>query len=219
MAIGTDTIAHETTLQYQGETIAILGSGFQHVFPKENETLWENIILHKGLVITEYEANMKPLSKNFPVRNRIISALSEGILVIEAAYRSGTSITVKYAKEQGKKVFALPGRLDDCHGIGVNTMIKEGAILTTQIQDILVHYPQFQNKVRKSNFVTVNKENNIRKEFQQIYQYLKKTPLSIDELVNSIHKDVNEIFPLLTEMEIEGIIFQAIGGKYQLKEI
>ena len=108
MATGTDSIAHKTALFYGGETIAVLGSGFKHIYPGENIELFEKIINNGGLVITEYEYNVEPIKKNFPKRNRIISALSEGVLIIEAAYRSGTSITAKWAYSQGKKVFALP---------------------------------------------------------------------------------------------------------------
>ena len=111
MAIGTDTIAHKTTLEYSGKTIAVLGSGFNHIFPEENIELFKNIVYSGGLIITEYEKNVGPDRYNFPKRNRIISALSEGILIIEAAYRSGTSITAKWAYKQGKKVFALPRQI------------------------------------------------------------------------------------------------------------
>ena len=108
MAIGTDSIAHITAIEYNSPTIAVLGSGFKYIYPEENKTLFENIIEKNGLVITEYEENIMPNKRNFPKRNRIISALSEGVLVIEAAYRSGTSITAKMAFKQGKKVFAVP---------------------------------------------------------------------------------------------------------------
>lgn len=111
LALGIDTIAHQTSLEYYGETIAVLGGGFKDIYPKENEKLFENIINNKGLVITEYSFNEMHKKENFPKRNRIVSALSDGILVIEAIYRSGTSITVKYAKKQGKKVFAIPRKI------------------------------------------------------------------------------------------------------------
>lgn len=111
MALGADGVAHKETLDNNGKTIAVLGSGFNHIFPKENIDLYNKIIDNDGLVITEYEDNIEPLSKNFPERNRIVSGLSKGVLVIEAKYRSGTSITVNYAKMQGKKVFALPRKI------------------------------------------------------------------------------------------------------------
>ena len=108
MALGTDSVSHITAIEYNSYTIAVLGSGFNYIYPEENKALFDNIIENNGLVITEYEENIRPNKQNFPKRNRIISALSEGVLVIEAAYRSGTSITAKLALRQGKKVFAVP---------------------------------------------------------------------------------------------------------------
>ena len=108
MAIGTDSIAHSSILENRGETIAILGSGFNNIYPEENIELFNKIIETNGLIITEYESFVKPNKENFPRRNRLISAISEGILIIEAGYRSGTSITARYAKEQGKTIFAVP---------------------------------------------------------------------------------------------------------------
>ena len=101
MAVGTDSIAHKTALKCNGETIAVLGSGFKHIFPKENIGLFEKIIYNNGLVITEYSPEMTPKSERFLERNRIVSGLSEGVLVIESAYRSGTSVTAKLAYSQG----------------------------------------------------------------------------------------------------------------------
>lgn len=108
MAIGADAVAHKETLDTKGKTIAVLGGGFNHIFPSENIKLYERIIAEGGLVITEYEDNKEALMKNFPKRNRIISGLSLGVLVIEAKYRSGSSITAKLSMEQGRKTFSLP---------------------------------------------------------------------------------------------------------------
>ena len=111
MALGTDTVAHKTVLENEGKTVAVLGSGFNNIFPKSNIRLFEEIIKNKGLVIKDFEKEEKALKQNFPKRNRIITAISQGILVVEAAYRSGTSITARNAKEQGKNVFALPRKV------------------------------------------------------------------------------------------------------------
>ena len=108
MAIGADSIAHKETINVGGKTIAVLGGGFNHIFPEGNEELFRKIIDSNGLVITEYEPEREAYSINFPKRNRIVSGLSKGVLIVEAKYRSGTSITANLAKEQGKKVFALP---------------------------------------------------------------------------------------------------------------
>ena len=108
MARGIDTFAHISCLSAGGRTIAVLGSGFNHIYPKENSELFKEIIKNGGVVITEYSPDVKPLGSNFPERNRIISGLSDGVIVVEARKKSGTLITVEYALEQGKEIFAVP---------------------------------------------------------------------------------------------------------------
>lgn len=213
MAIGTDTIAHKTALENMNETIAVLGSGFKQIFPRENITLFEQIVENKGLIITEYEENCKANKNNFPKRNRIITALSEGILVIEAGYRSGTSITAKHAREQGKLVFAVPGRVDSKLGVGVNELIKKGAILTTKIEDILKYYPTFQEKIRRV------KQKNYNKEFEKIINILKEGEKSMQELINLSNMKISELFEVVTRMELENIIFKNYLGKYVLVKL
>ena len=108
MARGIDTFAHISCLSAGGKTIAVLGSGFEHIYPKENIELLKEIIKGGGCIITEYEPNIKPIASNFPLRNRIISGLSDGVIVVEAREKSGSLITVDYALEQGKEVFSVP---------------------------------------------------------------------------------------------------------------
>lgn len=217
MAIGTDTVAHTTTLEYGGKTIAVLGSGFNNVFPKENLELFNKIIEMDGLVLTEFEENEKPLKVNFPKRNRIITALSEGVLVIEAAYRSGTSITVKNAKKQGKLVFALPGKLDSYVGVGVNNMIKEGAFLTTKVEDIVSKYPQFENRKRITKLQNNIKSVKIKDEYKEIYDILKDKELYLDEILALIDLEIKDVLKILTNMELEELINQDENSKYKIK--
>lgn len=215
MAIGTDSVVHKTTLEYDGKTIAVLGSGFNNIYPQVNYNLFNQIIEKGGLVITEFEENVPPLKQNFPRRNRIITALSEGILVIEAASKSGTCITVKNAKEQDKKVFALPGKIDSPVGVGVNNMIKDGAILTTDIQDIILSYPQFVKKVRKTEITKSFKSQEINDEYKEIYEYLQESKkASFDEILFKTQKSIKELLRLLTNMELDRIIIQDVAGNY-----
>ena len=137
LAKGLDTVAHLYSYKEKGKTIAILPNGFNHIFPKENVGLYKKILGNDGLVISEYPPNTKAKSQYFLERNRIVSGLSLGVLVVEAAHRSGTSVTAKLAKNQGRKVFALPHEIWDLHGIGTNRLIKNGAILVTCVEDIL----------------------------------------------------------------------------------
>lgn len=137
LAKGIDTVAHLYSYKEKGKTIAVLPNGFNHIFPKENIGLYEKILDNGGLVISEYPPDIKAKSKYFLERNRIVSGLSLGVLVVEAAHRSGTSVTAKLAKTQGRKVFALPHEIWDSHGVGTNRLIKTGATLVTCVEDIL----------------------------------------------------------------------------------
>ena len=137
LAKGIDTVAHLYSYKEKGKTIAVLPNGFNHIFPKENIGLYEKILDNGGLVICEYPPDIKAKSKYFLERNRIVSGLSLGVLVVEAAHRSGTSVTAKLAKTQGRKVFALPHEIWDSHGVGTNRLIKTGATLVTCVEDIL----------------------------------------------------------------------------------
>lgn len=210
MAIGTDTIAHKTTLENFGQTIAVLGSGFNHVFPKENITLFEQIVDKGGLILTEYEQNVKPAKENFPKRNRIITAISEGVLVIEAGYRSGTSITARYAKQQGKLVFALPGKIDSFASRGANELIKNGAILTTNIKDILKYYQEF-NKTPKAKV-----KRNLNSNYEKVINILKDGEKTVQEIIMLSDINASSIFEILINMELENIIIKNYLGKYAL---
>jgi len=139
LAIGIDTCAHIGSLKAQmyGKTIAILGSGIDEIYPKENVELARQIIKSGGCIISEYPLGTKPNKKNFPQRNRLISALSDGVLVVEAGIKSGALITADFAIEQGKEVFAIPGDINKDQSIGCNLLIKDGAKIVTVIQDIL----------------------------------------------------------------------------------
>jgi DNA processing protein len=135
LARGIDTIAHVEALK-NGETIAVLGSGLLNVYPRENRDLAERIS-QKGAVISEFSLNSSPLKENFPRRNRIVSGLSKGILVVEAAARSGALITARLGCEQNREVFALPGNIDSPLSKGTHRLIKEGAKLVDSLEDIL----------------------------------------------------------------------------------
>lgn len=137
MARGIDSFAHEATLKAKGKTIAVLGSGLDVIYPKESIKLYEDIIKNDGLIISEYLLGTPPRKQNFPARNRIISGLSDGVLVIEARKNSGTNITVDFALEQGKDVFVIPGDIYSKTSDGTNFLIKEGAIPVTNYKDIL----------------------------------------------------------------------------------
>lgn len=140
LAKGIDSIAHKATVKENKKTIAVIGSGLDNIYPKENINLAEEIIKNKGIIISEYCIGEKPEKMHFPARNRIISGISDGVIVIEAKKKSGTMITVDFALEQGKNVFAIPGNITSQNSEGTNELIKQGAIVVTNINDILQEY-------------------------------------------------------------------------------
>lgn len=211
MAVGIDTFSHKGALQVGGNTIAVLGSGFNYIYPEENIELFERIIQSGGTVISEYEPNTMPESKHFPTRNRIVSGLSSGVLVVEAAFRSGTSITAKLAKKQGKTVFCIPSNLDRTTGVGTNNLIKEGARLVTDVNDIL-QFLNFENKQEKL-------EIKIPAEYAEIYQAIENEPTNINLICKKLQTDISQINASLMLMELEGYIKSLPGNYYERVEV
>lgn len=145
LAVGIDTFAHLGSYNQKGKTISVLGCGFNHIFPKENINLYKQILDSDGLIISEYPPDTKHQSKYFLQRNRIVSGLSLGVLVIEATSRSGTSVTARLANLQERKVFAIPHEIWNSHGIGTNRLIKNGAITVTETDDILLEFENLKD--------------------------------------------------------------------------
>ena len=137
LARGVDKYSHIGALDANGSTIAVIGSGLDYIYPYENKGLYERIIKNNGLIVTEYVIGTKPSKINFPARNRIISGLSKGVIVVEAREKSGSLITADFALEQGKEVFAIPGNIDSLNSKGTNELIKQGAIIVTDYSDVI----------------------------------------------------------------------------------
>lgn len=220
MAVGVDEVAHKTTLECCGETIAVLGCGFKYIYPEENIELFNNIIEGNGLVLSEYPENTEKTSDKFPKRNRIIAALSEGILVIEAAKKSGSLITARLAKKYDKKVFSVPGRIDEKMSDGTNLLIKEGAILVSNFREILDCYPQFANKKRKTiikkeaKLISIKRQ--LKEEWEEVYKILEDGEKSLEEIQILTNKDIRELLKILTQMELNEILIKNSNFEYQL---
>ena len=150
LAVGIDTFAHLGSFNQKGKTIAVLGCGFNHIFPKENMNLYKKILDNDGLIVSEYPPDTKHQPKYFLERNRIVSGLSLGILVVEAQYRSGTSVTASLANLQGRKVFSIPHEIWNSNGVGTNKLIKNGAIAVTDTDDILLEFENLKCLINKS---------------------------------------------------------------------
>ena len=198
LAEGIDTAAHLGAMHQKGKTIGVLGTGLNKIFPEENEILASSIIKNGGLIISEYGLYGEKKSENFPKRNRIMSGLSAGILVIEAKNKSGTLITARFAKEQGKKIFCLPGNIDSKNSSGTNQLIKKGAILVTDINDILneiVEKPKEEKQKLKIN-----------NEYKKVYEILTNAPIHINEICKKSNTKMAEVNQIITMLEIEGLV-------------
>ena len=137
LAKGIDKFSHIGALEAKGKTIAVIGNGLDYVYPFENKDLYERIIKNNGLIVTEYIIGTKPEKLNFPARNRIISALSNAVVVVEAKVKSGSLITAEFGLEYGKEILAVPGNIDNLNSQGTNLLIKDGACVVTNYKDVL----------------------------------------------------------------------------------
>ena len=166
MASGIDSATQKGAISAGGHTIAVLGCGIDRVYPLENKELMEKIAA-TGTIITEYAPGTDPLGKNFPIRNRIISGLCQGTVVVEADQRSGSLITAKYALKQGRDIFAFPGKASDPNYTGTNMLIQNGATLVTCARDILLEYePLYPDKIMTDNISMANYKRKLRREEQ-----------------------------------------------------
>ncbi len=208
LARGIDTAAHKGSLEYG--TIAILAGGIDILYPEENKKLYEEIS-EKGLLITESAFGTKPQAPLFPRRNRLISGLSKGILVIEAAIQSGSLITAKYALDQGRDVFAIPGSPLDPRSRGPNHLLKQGAILVEDFQDILQVFPPISDEAPEPLSLETGKEPEVS--IDSILDHLSAVPLSIDDLLQATRLPLTSLWPTLLDLEIQGKIERHPGNQ------
>ncbi len=202
MARGIDTYAHRGALNAGGRTIAVMGSGFNHIYPQENKELVEEIS-KSGAVISEFPIEMLPLKQNFPCRNRVISGLSLGVLVAEAARNSGALITADFALEQGREVFALPGKVDSSNSFGTNELIKQGAKLVTCVDDILEEFISPARKISAPD-----------KEEDRIYDLISGESIQLDELVERANMDIPRISDILLRLQMKKLVQQLPGKQF-----
>ncbi len=213
MARGIDSYAHKGTIRADGRTIAVLGCGLDIIYPSENYELSEKII-DKGVIISEFPIGAPPLPINFPMRNRIISGLSLGVVVVEANERSGSLITANIALDQGKEVFAVPGNANSKTSTGTNRLIKEGAKLVTDIDDILEEMGLVCMANGKEIAIDVYKGNVLKGlagEERIIAEHLLNEELHIDVLAERSGFSAQLVNSVLVMMELKGIVEQLPG--------
>jgi len=208
MAKGIDTFAHESCLDNEGYTCAVLGAGLDIVYPKENLKIF-NKIVERGAVISEFLPGTPPYAHNFPLRNRIISALSDIIIVIEAGEKSGSLITANLALEQGKDVMAVPGSIFSYESKGANKLIKDGAFPLTCTNDI---FNLIGIEMKNEKKPTVRSFNS--KIHKGIYSIINDSPLHINDIIRITNIDIKQLYEVLFEMQIKNEILCLSGNYY-----
>ena len=210
MALGIDKYAHLTTIEECGTTIAVLPSGFNNIYPKENIFLVDKILSSGGTLISEYEPNETASSSKFLERNRIISGLSDGVLIVEGGYRSGTSVTARIAKEQYKKIFCVPSSLENSKGLVTNSLIRKGAILVRDEKDILENYEKIEYKKTKKD----DEKTQIQNKKYKVLNILNGE-MDINEIINKSNLKIDEVNYQLTILQLNNLIEQVEGNKYR----
>ncbi|TNH03139.1 DNA-protecting protein DprA [Testudinibacter sp. TR-2022] len=230
MALGIDSYSHRAALESGGKTIAVLGSGLNRIYPKRNQSLAQQII-EQGALVSEFIPNQAPLAENFPRRNRIISGLSLGTLVVEADVKSGSLITARYALEQNREVFALPGAVQNRFSRGCHSLIKQGALLVESYQDILENlsaYPSQSEMLTPIHPVVPDtakmkplliqpvqqtaESDKSAVAYPELYRHIGYQAISADDLATALNLPISEVLSQLLELELEGAICTVSGG-------
>ncbi len=208
LASGIDSIAHKTALDNNAKCIGVLGSGFDYVYPSTNARLYENIIAKGGCLITEYLPHQAPDKRFFPARNRLIAGLSRGTLIVEAASKSGSLITANFAFEQGKFVYAIPADITRLNSQGCNDLIKSNiASLVTDPEDILKDYG-FTRQKNNTQSQHIDSVDDLNENEKAVYDLICKGPYSTDELIEILSCDPSQLMPIITTLELKGLIMQ-----------
>jgi DNA processing protein len=215
MARGIDSAAHRGALAAQGETIAVLGCGLGTVYPAENKGLFHRIA-ESGAVISEFPCLTAPEAYNFPVRNRIISGLALGTIIVEATHKSGSLITARLAAEQGREVFAVPGSVTSFKSMGTHRLIKEGAKLVEHVNDVIeelnIGRERATMETKKPPAIPLTHGEKI------ILSELSPYPIHIDKLARQVSLSAGEVSSLLLQLELKGLVTQSPGKLFSRSE-
>ena len=215
LALGIDSYSHQGALEGGGPTIAVTGSGLDMVYPARHRQLAEKIS-DNGALVSEFPPGTEPIPANFPRRNRIISGLSVGIMVIQAALRSGSLITAQHAAEQGREIFAVPGSIHNPLAKGCHALIKQGAKLVESIQDILEELKPLATVVLEKNISQESRTDqiDIGEDYKKLLQSMAYDPVSIDQLIEITGLTADTVSSMLLVLEVRGLVASQPGGIY-----
>ena len=215
LALGIDTEGHIGAIEVEKPTFAVLGCGVDICFPTYNANVYNRILDYGGGIISEVDIGTPPLPHNFPLRNRIISALSDVVIVVEARDKSGSLITADYALEQGKTIFACPGRVGDSLSRGTNNLIKQGAYILTSADDVLEHLGLIVDGL----IPKVEKDISTLDYFEKtIYEALADETLHIDQIVKKTKMPVFKCLNIIMSLELNGFVETTINNYYRRVE-
>ncbi len=219
LALGIDSYSHRGAIEAFGKTIAVLGNGLNTVYPASNRKLADSLLVH-GALVSELPLDYRPMPANFPRRNRIISGMSTGVLVVEAALKSGSLITARCAMEQGRNVFAIPGSIHNPLARGCHSLIREGAKLVEQIQDITEEIGPLAAVVCTNNNQSIPAQQSTKRldaDAKLLLDSIGYQPVYVDFLVEAMGLTVDVISRTLLNLELEGLIESLPGGSYVRK--
>lgn len=217
LARGIDTAAHQGALK-AGRTVAVLGSGIDVIYPPENDELVTEIE-ESGAVISSFPLGTAPHGNNFPQRNRIISGLSLGTIVVEAAKKSGSLITANLALQQGREVFAIPGDITKDQSVGTNDLIQTGAKLVQSIDDILIELPldDWWGKMDKTDQELKEEQKiDLSPQEAKVYDKIESIPQEFDKILEAVDYSTSQLNSILLKLEIKGLITQLAGNRFKL---
>ncbi len=219
MALGIDTAAHQGALMGGGRTVAVLGSGLDNLYPRENRKLADRIA-QNGAVVTEFALTDEPAAHHFPARNRIISGMTQGTVVVEATRRSGSLITARLAAEQNREVFAVPGSIQSFKSSGTHTLIKEGAKLVEHTGDILEELRGFAQMQptpggRRATPAATRSAPPLTGEERRIFDALEPYPEQVDALARRLGLPSGELLAILLQLELKGLVRQTPGAHFE----
>jgi len=210
LARGIDSVGHRAALETGGRTIAVFGSGLDLVYPREHRGLAEKIS-ESGALISEFLLGTRPLAENFPKRNRLISGLCLGVVVVEAPKRSGALLTAKYALDQGREVFAVPGNIGSRKSEGTNWLIKQGAVLVSSVDDIL---SELEGVLKLSPEKKEEKKLKLSSDEKKIYYLLSLEPSHVDRIATQGNLSTAKTLTVLLSLELKGLVKQLSGKMF-----